>query len=146
MTPIERLRKRPCDKFVARALIDAGYYRPSYDNIAKWLWREKGIMLTPPSALTNCYVVYIQYLTEDGKKEHPITGEDGTPEGAYRAACLTVLNLLATEPPRLTRWERIRRRLGLLGETESERWYREKVLPLTQSKPIARKSEKAAKQ
>lgn len=143
MTPFEKIRKQPCDEFVARALIDAGYYRPSYDSIVKWLWREKGIMLTPPSRQSNCYVVYIQYLTENGKKEHPITGEDGTPDGAYRAACLTVLELLVMEPPRLYWWERIFRRIGLLNETEDERWYRERVLPLKQSKPL--KTAKMAK-
>jgi len=139
MTPYERIWKQPCDKFVARALIEAGYYRTSFGNIRKWLWHEKGIMLTPPSRETNCYVVYIQYLTKDGKKEHSIHGEDGTPDGAFRDACLTVLELLTMEPPRLYWWERIARRLGLLGKTEAERWYEEKVLPLKQSKPVARK-------
>lgn len=141
MTPMDRIREQPCDKIVARALIDAGYYRPSYGNIAKWLWRNKGIMITPPSSHAGYYAVHIQYLTEDGKKEHPIVEEDGTAEGAYRAAILTVLELLAEKPPRLYWWERVSRRLGLLGETKNERWYRERVLPLKQSKPLARKTD-----
>lgn len=135
----EKLLKQPCDKILARALIEADYYRASYDSIRKWLLCKKGINITMPHLLLggNCYEVFIRYLIGSTWNEHPIRGQDGTPEGAFRDACLTALELLAEEPPRLNWWQRIFRRLGLLDKTAAELWYEEIVLPLKRANPPA---------
>ena len=141
---IEDILKARCDKNVARALTEAGYYRPSYKSIDKWLWREKGIRLTVPAPHycydpiphVDYYEVHVQYIDLNGvKQEHSMTGIDGTPDGAYRDACLSVLLMLTQKPPRLSWWQRALRRIGLLGETEDERYYRESVWPLQYTTP-----------
>ena len=46
------------------------------------------------------------------------------------------VDLLTEKPPTLNWWQHIARRLGLLKETDAERWFREKVFPIQNARVL----------